>query len=180
MWDKSHRISHSYSRPLESSSPGVVITTIDKGHGRLEERVGRVLSLNTGALAGRWEPTGMRTLIVMDRVTEELKTGNTSAERSYYVSNQPALEHERELFDAIRGHWRVESTNWIRDVTFNEDHIRTKDPNQGQILSLLRTVALKFLHQLHPTNMKAMLEKFANVPDSLHELLVRFKFVSIS
>jgi predicted transposase YbfD/YdcC len=102
----------------------------------------------------------------MDRVTEELKTGHTSAERSYYVSNQPALEHERELFDAIRGHWRVESTNWIRDVTFKEDHIRTKHPNQGQILSLLRTVAIRCLQAVHPTNMKATLEKFANVPDS--------------
>ena len=162
----------------ESLFPGVVITTIDKGHGRLEERVGRVLSLNTGYLAERWEPTGMCTLIVMDRFTEELKTGKTSAERSYYVSNQPAPGHERELFNAIRGHWRIESTHYIRDVTFNEDHIRTKDPNEGQILSVLRTVALKFLHQLHPPNMKAMLEKFADVPEALHDLLVRFNFVS--
>ena len=74
-----------------------MITTIDKGHGRLEERVGRVLSLKTGSLAERWEPTGMCTLIVMDRLTEELKTGTTSAERSYYVSNQPSADHERDL-----------------------------------------------------------------------------------
>jgi predicted transposase YbfD/YdcC len=26
----------------------------------------------------------------------------------------------------IRFHWGVESNNWIRDVTFNEDHIKTK------------------------------------------------------
>jgi len=164
----------------ESSGPGVLIATIDKGHGRLEERVGRVLSLKTTSLAERWEPTGMCTLIVMDRFTEELKTGKTSAERSYYVSNQPSADHERELFDAIRGHWRVESTNYIRDVTFNEDHIRTKHPNQGQILSLLRTVALKCIQQLQPTNVKAMLEKFANVPDSLRDLLVDINVVSAS
>ncbi len=122
----------------------------------------------------------MQTLIAMDRVTEELKTGKTSAERSYYVSNQPAPGHERELFDAIRGHWRVESTNNIRDVTFNEDHVRTKNPNQGQILSLLRTVALKFVQKLQPSNVKATLEKFTDVPGVLHDMLIRFKFLSAS
>ncbi len=58
---------------------------------------------------------------------------------SYYISNQPALTHEQELFAAVRGHWRVESLNWIRDVIFNEDQVRTNDPNTGQILSRRRT-----------------------------------------
>jgi len=163
-----------------SVSSGVEIATVEKGHGRVEERIGRILSLNRGDLAERWEPTGMQTVIVMDRMTEELKTGNVSAERSYYVSNQPPLGHEQELFDAIRGHWRIESTHYIRDVTLNEDHVRTKNADGGQVLSLLRTVALKFLHQLHPTNMQAMLEQFADVPDTLRDLLVRSNFVSLS
>lgn len=165
--------------PTESPSLGVVSTTVDKGHGRLEERIGRIRALNRGVLAERWEPTGMQTLIVMDRRTEELKTGKTSVERSYYVSNQPPPGHEQELFDAVRGHWRIESTHYIRDVTLNEDHIRTKNADAGQILSLLRTVALKFLHHVHPRNVQAMLEQFADVPDSLRDLLVRCNFVPL-
>ncbi len=163
-----------------SPSPGVVMTTVEKGHGRLEERVGRLLSLDAGAIAERWESTGLQTLIAMDRFTEKLKTGDTSAGRSYYVSNQPLPGHEQELFDAIRGHWRIESAHWIRDVTFHEDHVRTKNPNVGQILSLLRTVAIKFLHHVHPPNVQAMLEKFADVPEALHDLLVRFNVVDAS
>lgn len=31
------------------------------------------------------------------------------------------------LADAIRCHSGVESNNWIRDVTFDEDRIKTKD-----------------------------------------------------
>lgn len=163
-----------------ASDAGEVSVTVDNGHGRLEERVGRGLSLPPGILAKRWKPTGMSTLIVMDRMTEELKTGSTSAERSYYVSNQSLPGHERELFDAIRGHWRIESMHYIRDVTFNEDRIRTKDPNEGQILSLLRTIALTFLHHEHPTNVRAMLEKFADLPDSLHDLLISSNVLSVA
>ena len=164
--------------PVEFPAMGVVLTTVEKGHGRLEERTGRVLSLDPDLLAQRWEPTGMKTVIVLDRRTEELKTGKISDERSYYVSNQPAPMHEQELFDAIRGHWGVESINWIRDMTFNEDHVRTKDPNTGQILSFLRTLALTLLQSLHPKNLKAKLEEVADKPDALHDLLMHFNLVS--
>ncbi len=163
-------------KPVEPEEPvafpaaGVVISTVDKEHGRLEERVGRVLSFTPGILHERWESTGMQTLIVMDRRTDDLKIGDTSAERSYYVSNQAASGHERELFDVIRGHWRIESMNWIRDVTFNEDHVRTQEPNTGHILSLLRTIALQLLQLLHPPNLKAKLEEFVDRPDALQDL----------
>jgi predicted transposase YbfD/YdcC len=157
---------------------GVVITTVDKGHGRLEERTGRVLSLAPHRLDPRWEATGMKTFIVMDRKTEHLKTGKTSEERSYYVSNQVAAQHEQELFAAIRGHWRVESMNCIRDVTFNEDRVRTKNPKTGQILSSLRTIALTLVQSLHPKNIKAKLEEFVDTPEALLDLLVRFNLAS--
>ena len=166
------------SEQAKFPAAGVVISTVDKGHGRLEERTGRVLSLDPGVLDQRWDPTGMKTVIVMDRRTEDLNTGKTSDERSYYVSNQPAATHEQDLFDAVRGHWRVESMNWIRDVTFNEDQVRTKDPNTGQILSSLRTMALTLLQSLHPKNVKATLEELADTPNALHDLLVRFNLVS--
>jgi predicted transposase YbfD/YdcC len=32
----------------------------------------------------------------------------------------------KELAMAIRKHWSIESDNWIRDVTLNEDKIKTK------------------------------------------------------
>ena len=34
-----------------------------------------------------------------------------------------------ELAQAVRGHWAVESNNWIRDVSFREDGIKTKAGN---------------------------------------------------
>jgi predicted transposase YbfD/YdcC len=71
-------------------------------------------------------------LIVVERETFEIAKQKTSFETSYYVSNSE-LETEcinslaEELAQAIRYHWGVESNNWIRDVTFNEDCIKTKE-----------------------------------------------------
>jgi predicted transposase YbfD/YdcC len=36
------------------------------------------------------------------------------------------LSHD--LIKALRGHWSVESNNWILDVTFNENKVKIKAP----------------------------------------------------
>jgi len=48
-----------------------------------------------------------------------------------------------ELTQAIRFHWGVESNNLIRDVTFNEDLIKTKAGNQAQITAQLLSPAIE-------------------------------------
>lgn len=161
----------------ESPSCGVVLTSTDKAHGRLEERVGRVMELPSGRIDARWDETGIQTLIVMDRTTTTCTTGHTSRERSYYVSNQSAAAHERELFTAIREHWSIESVHWIRDVTFNEDNVRTSNRNAGQVLALLRTSALHILQTLRPRNINAQLEEFADTPSTLRNLLAQLGLV---
>ena len=67
-----------------------------------------------------------------------------------------------ELTQAIRSHWGVESNNWIRDVTFNEDHIKTKAGNQAQIMALLRGLAIELIRKSSPKNFQAAIEKFAD------------------
>ncbi len=165
------------AEPTASRLVGVVLSSVDKGHGRLDIRTGRVLELAPEQIESRWERTGMQTLIVMDRQSDELKTGTHSDERSYYVSNLSTSGHEQELFDAVRGHWRVESMNWVRDVTLHEDQVRTKNPHTGQMLSGLRTMALTVLQALHSMNLTATLEGFIDQPETLRDLLRRFDLV---
>jgi predicted transposase YbfD/YdcC len=80
----------------------------------------------------------------VEQETFESAKQKTSFETSYYFSNA-VLEAGAtgtladELTQAIRCHLDVESNNWIRDVTFNEDRIKTKVGNQAQIM------AFKFL-----------------------------------
>lgn len=58
------------------------------------------------------------------RTREELKSGKKSFETSYYVTNETG--NYEELAEAIRGHWQVETSNHLRDVTLKEDRLRSK------------------------------------------------------
>jgi predicted transposase YbfD/YdcC len=110
--------------------PLSVMATVGKGHGRLERRKGAVFDLEKVKLPERWSESGLRTLLVVERQTVQMARQKASSEVSYYVSNQKVSPEQPnipgELFTAIRQHWSVESDNWIRDVTFNEDHVKTK------------------------------------------------------
>jgi len=161
------------------------IKTVEKNRGRLEEREGRFFPLKDVEFDARWSQSDFQTLIVMDRTTKKLKKGEISRERSYYVSNVELEDYqsktladvEEELFTAIREHWHVESNNHIRDVTFKEDYVKTKNTNQGQILSLLRTVVIKIIRQTNPKNFKEVIASFCDSQDVLASVLLKCNFL---
>ena len=82
-----------------------------------------------------------------------------------------------ELTQAIRWHWDVEYNNWIRDVTFNEDHIKTKAGNQSQIMALLRGLAIDLIRKTAPKNFQTAIENFANSVSTLESMLKLVKFL---
>jgi len=161
------------------------IKTVEKSRGRLEEREGRFFSLNDVEFDARWSRSDFQTLIAVDRTIKKIKTGEVSRERSYYVSNveldghqlETSTDVEEELFTAIREHWHVESNNHIRDVTFKEDYVKTNNKNQGQILSLLRTVAIKIIRKTNPKNFKEVVDSFCDSQDALASVLLKFDFL---
>ena len=159
--------------PIDSYS------TVDKGHGRIERRRGRCFDVSELDYAQRWSDSGFATLIVMERKTK--KKQKTTQETSFYLSNQKVPEEQpsqgRELFDAIRGHWRVESDNWVRDVTFQEDSVRTKSGNQAQVMAGLRTLAMQLFRQANIPNMMAALDDFCDSNKLLGEFLERVGFL---
>jgi len=117
----------------------------------------------------------------MARRTTEIATQKSSAEVSFYLSNA-SLEKEneagqQELFTAIRKHWGVESDNYIRDVTFNEDRVRTTNGNQGQVLASLRTLATRLFREAKIQNFQAALEKFSDCPDHFQNFLKQYRFL---
>ena len=66
--------------------------TVDKGHGRLEIRKAYVYDIkeeyfDNPEVSG-WNKCDINTLIVMQRTFLENKTGKTSEETSYYITNQ--------------------------------------------------------------------------------------------
>jgi len=155
----------------------------EKGHGRLTTREGQCFDMRALSLAPRWSDSGVHTLVVMKRHTLTLTTQKTTCETAYYISNQAlntdpqAQAQAMELTGAIRQHWHVESDNWIRDVTFDEDNVKTTSANQAQGMGCLRSVAMRLLRRFNVKNFQEALEDFADCPSRFEALLRRVKFL---
>jgi len=154
---------------------------IEKEHGRITTRQASLFSMDTKKLDARWAKSGLQTLVVVERETFDIKTENTSVEKSYYITNQKVESNHtdisKELARAVRKHWSVESDNWIRDVTFNEDKIKTKYGNQAQIMSSLRSLAMSLLRKLGVKNFQEAIENFTDNVDRFEVMLRQLKFL---
>ena len=169
------------SRLAAETTPLGRLQTVEQDHGRREIRQAIFFDLRHLDLEARWAESGLATLIVIARRTTELATQKCSAEVSFYCANvvinpaETALQEE--LFRAIRGHWTVEANNYIRDVTFQEDQVRTKLPTQAQVLASFRTVAMQLFREAGLSNFKAALETFADCPDQFEIFLAQYGFL---
>jgi predicted transposase YbfD/YdcC len=153
----------------------------EKGHGRLTTREGQCFDMRALRLAPRWSDSGIHTLVVMTRHTVTFATQKTTCETAYYISNQALSTDPQaqalELTSAIRQHWHVESDNWIRDVTLDEDHIKTTSANQAQNMGCLRSLAMRLLRRFNVKNFQEALEDFADCPSRFEALLRQVKFL---
>lgn len=153
----------------------------EKGHGRLTTREGQCFDMRALRLAPGWSDSGIHTLVVMTRHTVTFATQKTTCETAYYISNQALSTDPQaqalELTSAIRQHWHVESDNWIRDVTLDEDHIKTTSANQAQNMGCLRSLAMRLLRRFNVKNFQEALEDFADCPSRFEALLRQVKFL---
>ena len=93
----------------------------------------------------------------MGRYQRVKRSRDENSSISYYISNG-----QLELKDYakyIRNHWRIESNNHVRDVTFNEDRT-VKVHNPGCFARLL-SIAKNLMCSLKVKNIKMELEKNA-------------------
>ena len=173
--DNQEELRKQCERLASEDDPLEVITTVEKGHGRHETRKGAFFDMEKIEFAERWSESGIRTLIMMERQTIKTAHWKVSSEVSYYVSNQEVGREQSnvqsELFTAIRRHWGVESENWIRDVTFNEDNVKTKCADQAHVMACLRTFVVKLFRKANLKNFQAALETFCDCPDKFEVFL---------
>ena len=121
----------------------VSITTVEKGHGRIETRR-YVASTKVDWIAsdrrypGEPRFPGVATLIQVHSTTEQ--AGKTTRETRTYISSAP-LDIDR-IAAAIRGHWGVESMHWILDVQFKDDLSRYRQGHGAKNMAVVRRFAL--------------------------------------
>ena len=155
---------------------------VEKAHGRLTTRQVDVFSMDSLNLDQRWENSGLKTLAVVKRETTTTSTNITSLETSWYISNCPIdLKNESqtatEMAQVIRNHWGVESDNYIRDKTFKEDDVKTKNGNQGQIMGRLRGLGMWLIRKTKTNNFQAKMEEFTDCPNTLVSMLKSQNFL---
>ena len=171
-----------HCRLLAEQSPLAEAIDHDCGHGLITTRQAQLHNVQLSAIDSRWQHSGLRTLVVMNRETFNQSSQKTSNETAYYLSNHPndRKQHTvKTLASAIRGHWSVESNNWQLDVTFGEDRVQVENGNQAQIMGKLRCFAMNLIRwsKTGTQNFQATIEKFTDSPEALVSMLEQVNFL---
>jgi predicted transposase YbfD/YdcC len=122
------------------------VTTVDKGHGRIEQRRLRT-SLD---LADVSDWPGLQQAFILERKALVLKTGQLRQETVYGISSLSAQRaNASQLLSLNRGHWSIENrAHWVRDVTFGEDASQVRKGSLPQMMTALRNCVIN-LFRLH-------------------------------
>lgn len=116
--------------------------TLDKGHGRIEERqIWATSEVHWFAEKGKWK--NLHSLIRV--LAKRTVAGKTSTEYRYYISDLPA-DNAAGLLAYIRGHWGVENNlHWCLDISFREDDRRIRQGHAAENFARLSRIALNLL-----------------------------------
>jgi len=120
-------------------------SSLDKGHGRIEERA----LFSSSRLADRltWPYLSQVFVIRSDRL--ELRTKKRSVKNHYGITSlQPMAADATRLLELTRAHWGIENgLHYRRDVTFKEDACRMKSHTAAEALAVFNNLALGMIRQ---------------------------------
>ena len=143
-------------------------TCIDRGHGRVERRSIKVVTVAAGLLF----PHAAQAIQITRRV-RALNTRRWHTVTVYAITSLTAAQaNPAQLADWARGHWSIEnSLHWVRDVTFAEDHSQVRTGNGPQVMAGLRNLAISLIRMAGFTNIAATLRHTARDPSRSLRLL---------
>lgn len=123
------------------------ITDLDKGHGRIEERmvtVSREADWLSGdrRFPGELRLPGAKTIIKV-RSRTELKD-RCRTDTRYYISSAELTAEA--AADAVRGHWGIENRlHWVLDVVFGDDQARLRTGHGAKNMAVVRHFAINLV-----------------------------------
>jgi predicted transposase YbfD/YdcC len=136
-----------YRQITESFQPIESYFEVNKGHGRIEKRFIEIMKVNSHDYPD-WP--NLNLIIRVNR--QRILTHTIEEETCYYISDLD--ESAMSCAKRIRGHWGVENcVHYVRDVTFGEDHSRTRTGVLPNILAIARNLAINLYRDAGFTNM---------------------------
>lgn len=134
-------------------------TTVEKSHGRIEERK-YYLTYNTSKITdkNKWKTVNA---IAYMRVTRTEKDETIITDNYYIIDHEISID---KLIESIRDHWNIEcGLHWRLDVILDEDHSTNKIGNSIENLSIIRKIIF---------NLASLDNRFGKVP--LQRKLTRY------
>ena len=130
------------------------VTTLDKDHGRIEERRYCLVSLpDYGWLEERVSWSGLCSVGCVEshrQVRNKEGKWVESVETRYYISSLDASQKKNGLqfAESVREHWGIENTlHWVLDIAFREDDCRLRMGHAAENMAVMRHIALNLLNQ---------------------------------
>jgi len=141
-------------------------STIDKGHGRIEQRSITVSSLLKGYLDWPYAEQ----VFQLEREFVRVKDGKVSHQVAYGVTSLTAEQASpQRLLDLVRSHWRIENgLHYRRDETLREDHSQLRMGHAAQVMAVINNLVLGLLLRQGVKNVPQERRRFAAHP---HEAL---------
>ena len=133
--------------------------TIEKDHGRIEERE-YFLSYNISKIKDKEKWKTVKA-IAYTKVSRTYNDETITTENYYIIDYEISME---KLIESIRDHWNIEcGLHWKLDVILDEDHSRNRVKNSINNLSIMRKIVF---------NLASLDNRFGKVP--LQRKLTRY------
>ena len=152
---------------VPSTPPERVATTVDKGHGRTEQRTLRTTRILT--LREKWSGLAQGFELTRQRTSQ----GKTTTEVVYGITSlSPERADAARLLALVRDHWSIEnSLHYVRDVTLREDASRVRKGQAPQVLAALRNAVVHLLASVDAPSRPAAIERLSVRPAEALQLI---------
>ncbi|MCK9218193.1 MAG: ISAs1 family transposase [Firmicutes bacterium] len=131
--------------------------TMDKGHGRIEERRYYYSTDIDWMVDAKKDWKGLSGIgMVYRKITQKDKV---TEETQYFIGS---IRNINDFKKAVRGHWGIESVHWSLDVTFKDDANKTRKDYAPENLAVAKRIVLNMVRnekELYPklsANMKRL------------------------
>jgi predicted transposase YbfD/YdcC len=145
--------------------------TINKDHGRLEERILTASS----ALKGYLNWPGVEQVFQLERSATRLKDGRVTHEIVYGVTSLTAAEASpAQLLGLVRDHWQIENgLHYRRDDTLKEDRCTLRTAHAPEAMAVINNLVLGLLLRRGVTNVPDARRDFDGDPHQAWELIAQ-------